>query len=978
MAEETKSANFNPSFHQLHSVIAGFDTLRNAINVPASFAGITGAQLATLSVELLRVNELLFGQQAGNVNLRGPKLPVHLLDASKLTSDAPVLRLIQETLLFCAGKNCHDLQLSQSVRVDDLLALFGHLRSVAINAGWWRIPRITFEETLALELQQKITEMVHALGGELTANHQDATHIIVPNAEETANNDQEWYRVVDRRDGMVRVHWGYFPDSYDSWLSESEDIKGDAEPEPVITPPRPVLFRWLEDSVKFHEWMNEEDYEPDSSTSLSRQPTAHTTISKRVAGDIEQNASDKRPRHDMDEELGAAGRNKRAELEPLTSGHQLNASHTVTMSHYNCSGHTAMSLGDNEPMAQVKEETPQNASIVGDGAVSGNAMAVDASGVASVKKQYTDEDARRFLSQQTQEVIIPSYAAWFSFDNIHDIEKNALPEFFNNKNRSKTPTVYKDYRDFMINTNRLNPVEYLTVTACRRNLAGDVCTIMRVHAFLEQWGLINYQVDAETRPSLVAPPFTGHFRVTVDTPRGLQPFLPAAKQSTAKPPGQMPPATPKLGGATNLTGGNMDLRKNIYDAQASAADTSRLTTNGTEAKVPAKYHCSTCGVECTVLRYHHMKNKLFDVCPNCYRDGRFPSNMFSGDFIRIASQQETPSNTWSDEETLRLLEALDMFEDDWNRISDHVRTKTREQCILHFLQLPIEEPFLGAREGDLGPLQYAYQPFSQADNPVMSVVAFLASVVNPGVAAAAAQSALKELSKKDKKTSKSTGEDADGDTAMGEEEVEEKPVISETTTATNNETTTERSMDQSTVTRAANAALGAAAAKAKVLADYEEREVQRLVYAVVESQMKKLELKMNQLEELEQLLEQERQELDRERQQVLSERLALRNATLAISNSISDNATSTTSIVPAFTGTAAPIVTSNITGMSTAIVQETDTLMETVTTTPLPTTTTTTTTSLPLSTSSVAPIGAATSATPANTTATIITTTLLQ
>jgi SWI/SNF related-matrix-associated actin-dependent regulator of chromatin subfamily C len=48
----------------------------------------------------------------------------------------------------------------------------------------------------------------------------------------------------------------------------------------------------------------------------------------------------------------------------------------------------------------------------------------------------------------------------------------------------------------MINTYRLNPIEYLTVTACRRNLAGDVCAIMRVHSFLEQWGLINYQVRA--------------------------------------------------------------------------------------------------------------------------------------------------------------------------------------------------------------------------------------------------------------------------------------------------------------------------------------------------------------------------------------------------------------------------------------------------------------------------------------------------
>ena len=98
------------------------------------------------------------------------------------------------------------------------------------------------------------------------------------------------------------------------------------------------------------------------------------------------------------------------------------------------------------------------------------------------------------VATQTAEIIIPSYAAWFNFSKIHEIEEKALPEFFNNKNRSKTPQVYKDYRDFMMNTYRLNPNEYLTVTATRRNLAGDVCAIIRVHAFLEQWGLINYQV----------------------------------------------------------------------------------------------------------------------------------------------------------------------------------------------------------------------------------------------------------------------------------------------------------------------------------------------------------------------------------------------------------------------------------------------------------------------------------------------------
>ena len=109
-------------------------------------------------------------------------------------------------------------------------------------------------------------------------------------------------------------------------------------------------------------------------------------------------------------------------------------------------------------------------------------------------KASIESSAREHLISQTHSIILPSYSTWFDMHIINAIEKKALPEFFNQRNRSKTPAVYKDYRDFMINTYRLNPIEYLTVTACRRNLAGDVCAIMRVHAFLEQWGLINYQV----------------------------------------------------------------------------------------------------------------------------------------------------------------------------------------------------------------------------------------------------------------------------------------------------------------------------------------------------------------------------------------------------------------------------------------------------------------------------------------------------
>lgn len=36
----------------------------------------------------------------------------------------------------------------------------------------------------------------------------------------------------------------------------------------------------------------------------------------------------------------------------------------------------------------------------------------------------------------------PAHCSWFSMSEIHDTEKTSLPEFFNGKFPSKTPTVY--------------------------------------------------------------------------------------------------------------------------------------------------------------------------------------------------------------------------------------------------------------------------------------------------------------------------------------------------------------------------------------------------------------------------------------------------------------------------------------------------------------------------------------------------------
>ena len=112
------------------------------------------------------------------------------------------------------------------------------------------------------------------------------------------------------------------------------------------------------------------------------------------------------------------------------------------------------------------------------------------------------------------------------------------------------------------------------------------------------------------------------------------------------------------------------------------------------------------------------------------------------------SLKKTPTREWTDQETLLLLEGLEMFKDDWNKVCEHVGSRTQDECILHFLRLPIEDPFLEKPEsGALGPL--AYQPIglSNSGNPIMSTVAFLASVVDPRIAQVASKAAMEEFAK---------------------------------------------------------------------------------------------------------------------------------------------------------------------------------------------------------------------------------------
>lgn len=70
-------------------------------------------------------------------------------------------------------------------------------------------------------------------------------------------------------------------------------------------------------------------------------------------------------------------------------------------------------------------------------------------------------------AEASQDLVgIPAHTTeWFNMASIHPLEQRALPEFFSGRTPSKTPAIYKEYRDFMIHAYQQNPAVYLTVTA---------------------------------------------------------------------------------------------------------------------------------------------------------------------------------------------------------------------------------------------------------------------------------------------------------------------------------------------------------------------------------------------------------------------------------------------------------------------------------------------------------------------------------
>uniref|UniRef100_A0A803TYX2 SWI/SNF related, matrix associated, actin dependent regulator of chromatin subfamily c member 1 n=1 Tax=Anolis carolinensis TaxID=28377 RepID=A0A803TYX2_ANOCA len=812
----------------------------------------TNKTLAGLVMQLLQFQEDAFGKHVANPAFT--KFPAKCFMDFK--AGGTLCHILGAAYKYKNEQGWRRFDLQNPSRMDRNVEMFMNIEKTLVQNNCLSRPTIYLVPDIELKLANKLKDIVKRHQGTVTDDKSKATHHVYP--VPTSLDEEEWFRPVLKKDKQVLVHWGYYPDSYDTWV-HATDVEAEIEDPPIPEKPWKVHAKWILDTDVFNEWMNEEDYEVDE----NKKPVS---FRQRIYMKNEEPVRSPE-RRDRKATVGARKRKHSPSPPPPPPTPVESRKKAGKKGQTGLYGKRRGQREDDEqedltkdmedptPVPNMEEVVlPKNVNPKKDS----ENTPVKGGTVADLDEDPNRGDQSRSIdtgednvTEQTNHIIIPSYASWFDYNCIHVIERRALPEFFNGKNKSKTPEIYLAYRNFMIDTYRLNPQEYLTSTACRRNLTGDVCAVMRVHAFLEQWGLINYQVDPESRPMAMGPPPTPHFNVLADTPSGLMPLHLRTPQVRAS---QQMLNFPEKNKEKPTDLQNFGLRTDIYSK-----------------KTLAKSKGASAGRE------------------------------------------------WTEQETLLLLEALEMYKDDWNKVSEHVGSRTQDECILHFLRLPIEDPYLENSDASLGPLAYQPVPFSQSGNPVMSTVAFLASVVDPRVASAAAKAALEEFSrvreevplelveahvKKVQEAARISGKvdpsyglessciagtAPDEPEKFGEsqrlapgasghldekeaEENKENLDVCKDKEGDAGKKRVEHEISEGNVATAAAAALASAATKAKHLAAVEERKIKSLVALLVETQMKKLEIKLRHFEELETIMDREKEALEQQRQQLLTER----------------------------------------------------------------------------------------------------------
>ncbi|KAI3506985.1 hypothetical protein L1887_21670 [Cichorium endivia] len=406
---------------------------------------------------------------------------------------------------------------------------------------------------------------------------------------------------------------------------------------------------------------------------------------------------------------------------------------------------------------------------------------------------------------------VPSYSRWFSWNNIHECEARMLPEFFDGNSPSKTPKVYKYYRNAIIKKfrdsiketppSKENPMPKITFTEARKSIIGDVGSVRKVFDFLEAWGLINYFGSPITKAQL-----------------------------------------------------KWEDKESKHVSASSQQNTDPGITNSvTDSSVPKKRFCSSCNSLCTIACFSNIK-KDTTYCARCY----VRAGVNTADFKRVEISEEVKTD-WTEKETLHLLEAVMHYGDDWKKVSEHVVGRTEKECVDRFIKLPFGDQYVGPPDStdleenfdnESNPRKKMRPtPFDDASNPILAQAAFLATLTGVEVAEAAASAAVKALTEVNYETSQEILESSTDDT---------KNQDSVTKNGKSNKNSLEENYHE-----------------AKLQLEKEEQDLEKTISDIAEVQAKEIHDKIIRFEEFELQMEKEWQQLQQMQNLLFADQLSI-------------------------------------------------------------------------------------------------------
>lgn len=356
----------------------------------------------------------------------------------------------------------------------------------------------------------------------------------------------------NQKNGEALVHWWYHPDSYDEWIP-SQDVQCTDIPDPdtyshlylksgVYQPTSVpmittyVCCRYLKDVQDFNEWGNLLDYEmekpydgiaePDNTGLGTRGKSRgkkrgidrrQNGLSRQQQNGIQQNSfvvqavsvtermlQDLPPPsvHDSDNQFSQSSTNNKFNAVDVLAnkpcGMRMETAQDVTRE-------IAESKEDDSAGQGVKRKRDQDAGDIDSNDKKKPALDPKIR-VESAGNDLKDSAVLNTGAPPTPILPTDQLPDWFRAETISTIEMkyNSDVILMNGISGGTVDSAqrggqkYLAVRNNIVHLYHLNPTVFLTATECRRKIAGDVAYIIRIHEFLDAFGVINYNPEIKT------------------------------------------------------------------------------------------------------------------------------------------------------------------------------------------------------------------------------------------------------------------------------------------------------------------------------------------------------------------------------------------------------------------------------------------------------------------------------------------------